>query len=182
VCAPSEAGEIGDDMKGRELMKILMQPMHPVNGKSSNLGNIEFRANMFVSWPTCYYASQIAGTGGGREEYAPSRQVSFDPEAKAVESILIKYEWRATLCRMNVIHCGTTYGRTHNRLWDDYGFAPRRPSGREASAKGTHGDLPPQGQGRVGPALVQKARPLTLLCIISELRIYCFLIGFFFDL
>jgi hypothetical protein len=50
VCAPSEAGEIGDDMKGRGLMKILMQPMHPVNQESSNLGNIEFRANLFVSW------------------------------------------------------------------------------------------------------------------------------------
>jgi hypothetical protein len=72
-------------------------------------------------------ASQSAGTGYGREEYSPSRRVSFDPEARAVESILIKYEWRATLCRMNVIHCGTTYGRPHNRLWDDYGFAPPPP-------------------------------------------------------
>jgi hypothetical protein len=72
-------------------------------------------------------ASQSAGTGYGREEYSPSRQVSFDPEARAAESILIKYEWRATLCRMNVIHCGTTYGHTPNRLWDDHGFAPPPP-------------------------------------------------------
>jgi hypothetical protein len=72
-------------------------------------------------------ASQSAGTGYGREEYSPSRQVSFDPEARAVESILIKYEWRATLCRTNVIHCGTTYGHSRNRLWDDYGFAPPPP-------------------------------------------------------
>jgi hypothetical protein len=72
-------------------------------------------------------ASQSAGTGYGREEYSPSRQVSFDPEAMAVESILIKYEWRATLCRMNVIPCGTTYGHTPNRLWDYYGFAPPPP-------------------------------------------------------
>jgi hypothetical protein len=78
-------------MKGREMMKILMQPMHPVNGKSSNLGNIEFRANCTYRGPTCYYASQIAGTDYSREEYSPSRQVSFDPEARAVESILIKY-------------------------------------------------------------------------------------------
>jgi len=48
-----------------------------------------------------------------------------------VESILIKYEWRATLCSKRLIPCGTTYGQTRNRLWDDYGFAPRRPRGRE---------------------------------------------------
>jgi hypothetical protein len=71
-------------------------------------------------------ASQ-SGTGYGREEYSPSRQVSFEPEGRTVETILVKYEWRATLCRMNVIHCGTTYGRTHNRLWDDHGFAPPPP-------------------------------------------------------
>jgi hypothetical protein len=50
VCAPSEAGELGDDMKGRGLIEILMQPMHPVNQESSNPGNVEFRANPFVSW------------------------------------------------------------------------------------------------------------------------------------
>jgi hypothetical protein len=72
-------------------------------------------------------ASQGAGTGYGREEYSPSRQVSFDPERKAVETILVKYEWRATLCSKRVIHCGTTYGHTPNRLWDDNGFAPPPP-------------------------------------------------------
>ena len=71
--------------------------------------------------------NERAGTGYGREEYSPSRQVHFDPERKAVETVLIKYEWRATLCRMNVISCGTTYGRTHNRLWDGTGFAPPPP-------------------------------------------------------
>jgi len=73
-------------------------------------------------------ASQSAGTGYGREEYSPSRQVSFEPEARAAESILIKYEWRATLCRMNIIHCGTTYSHSRNRLWDDYGYAPPPPN------------------------------------------------------
>jgi hypothetical protein len=66
-------------------------------------------------------------TDYGREECSPSRQISFEPEKRAVESILVKYEWRSTLCRMNVISCGTTYGRTHNRLWDDYGYAPPPP-------------------------------------------------------
>ena len=28
---------------------------------------------------------------------------------------------------MKVIRCGTTYGHTHNRLWDDHGFAPPPP-------------------------------------------------------
>lgn len=72
-------------------------------------------------------ASESAGTGYGREEYSPSRQVSFDPERKAVESILVKYEWHATLCSNGIIRCGTTYGRTHNRLWDNHGFAPPPP-------------------------------------------------------
>jgi len=72
-------------------------------------------------------ASQNAGTGYGREEYSPSRQVSFEPEGRTVETILVKYEWRATLCSKRIIRCGTTYGQTHNRLWDNHGFAPPPP-------------------------------------------------------
>ncbi len=72
-------------------------------------------------------ASQNAGTSYGRKENSPSHQVSFDPEARAVESILVKYEWRVTLCSKRMIHCGQTYGQTHNRLWDDHGFAPPPP-------------------------------------------------------
>ncbi|NPV05345.1 MAG: hypothetical protein HPY67_11495 [Syntrophaceae bacterium] len=64
------------------------------------------------------------GTGWGREEYSPSRVVRFEPESKAVETVLIKYEWRETLCRAGVIACGQTYGRIPNRLWDDTGYAP----------------------------------------------------------
>jgi len=67
------------------------------------------------------------GTGWGREEYSPSRVVRFEPERRAVETVLIKYEWRETLCRMGVISCGQTYGRTPNRLWDDTGYAPPPP-------------------------------------------------------
>ena len=72
-------------------------------------------------------ASQSAGTGWGREEYSPSRQVSFEPERRAVETVLIKYEWRETLCRMTVISCGRPYGQPPNRLWDRYGCAPPPP-------------------------------------------------------
>jgi hypothetical protein len=28
---------------------------------------------------------------------------------------------------MDMTPCGTTYGLTHNRLWDDYGFVPPPP-------------------------------------------------------
>ncbi len=73
-------------------------------------------------------ASQSAGTGYGREEYSPSRQVSFEPERKAVETVLIKYEWRETLCRTGVIACGRPYGQPPNRLWDHYGYAPPPPA------------------------------------------------------
>ncbi|HBH86200.1 MAG TPA: hypothetical protein DDY17_01170 [Syntrophaceae bacterium] len=72
-------------------------------------------------------ASENAGTGFGREEYSPSWRVQFDPESRAVESILIKYEWRENLCRKNIINCGRTYGHYYNRLWDNESFAPPPP-------------------------------------------------------
>ncbi|MEN6319457.1 MAG: hypothetical protein ABFD82_11970 [Syntrophaceae bacterium] len=75
-------------------------------------------------------ASENAGTGFGREEYSPSRRVHFDPENVAVESILIKYEWRNTLCRKRIIDCGRTYGDSSNRLWDNDGYAPYPPRWR----------------------------------------------------
>jgi hypothetical protein len=70
--------------------------------------------------------------------------------------VVIKYEWRATLCRMNVIHCGTTYGRPHNRLWDDYGFAP--PAGEavrivEQCSRGTQ-----KGRAVCRPCLQAKSK------------------------
>jgi len=69
-------------------------------------------------------ASESAGTGYGQEEYSPSYRVSFDPENMAVESILIKYEWRKTLCDLKIINCGRTSGYSHNRIWDNDGYAP----------------------------------------------------------
>ncbi len=68
---------------------------------------------------------ESAGTGFGREEFSPSRLVSFEAETKAVETILIKYEWRSTLCRLGVIP-GPTPLHPRNRLWDE-GFAPPPP-------------------------------------------------------
>ncbi len=70
-------------------------------------------------------AMESAGTGFGREEHSPIRVVAFEPEAKPVETVLIKYEWRPTLCRMGIVSCEKP--RTPpNRLWDE-GFAPPPP-------------------------------------------------------
>ena len=70
---------------------------------------------------------ESAGTGYGHEEYSPSRVVAFEPEAQATETILIKYEWRATLCRIGITPCCDTPLQTRNRLWDDGGYAPPPP-------------------------------------------------------
>lgn len=72
-------------------------------------------------------ALESAGTGFGREEYSPSYSVSFHPESKAVESILIKYEWRKTLCQLNIIDCCRACNYSHNRMWENDGFAPPPP-------------------------------------------------------
>jgi hypothetical protein len=75
-------------------------------------------------------ASEIAGTGYGQEEYSPSYRVEFEPENRAIESILIKYEWRKTLCKMNIINCSEIYKHSHNRIWEDDGYAPPPPCRR----------------------------------------------------
>jgi hypothetical protein len=69
---------------------------------------------------------ESAGTGYGREEYSPSRVVAFEPEARTVETILIKYEWRASLCRMGIVSC-VPARPPKNRLWDEGGYAPPPP-------------------------------------------------------
>jgi hypothetical protein len=73
---------------------------------------------------------ESAGTGYGREEYSPSYQVQFDPENTPVESILIKYEWRKTLCDLKIISCGRISGYSQNRIWDNDGYAPPPPCRR----------------------------------------------------
>jgi hypothetical protein len=75
-------------------------------------------------------AMESAGTGYGAEEYSPSYRIHFDPENRAVESILIKYEWHKTLCKMNIINCGRTYEHSYNRLWENDGYAPPPPCRR----------------------------------------------------
>jgi hypothetical protein len=75
-------------------------------------------------------AMESAGTGYGAEEYSPSYRVQFEPEKRALESILIKYEWHKTLCNMNIISCGRTYEHSYNRLWGNDGYAPPPPCRR----------------------------------------------------
>jgi len=75
-------------------------------------------------------AQERAGTGYGREEYSPSYRVAFDPENTAAESILIKYEWRKTLCDMKIINCCRLNGYSGNRIWDNDGYAPPPPCRR----------------------------------------------------
>jgi hypothetical protein len=70
---------------------------------------------------------ESAGTGYGRDEYSPSRVVAFEPERRAAETLYLKYEWRATLCKMGVVACARPYQRPHNRLWDNDGYAPPPP-------------------------------------------------------
>jgi hypothetical protein len=72
-------------------------------------------------------AMESAGTGYGHEEYSPVQIVTFEPESRAVETIHVKYEWRATLCKLGVIPSEPTPRPPSNRLWDNGGFAPPPP-------------------------------------------------------
>lgn len=76
--------------------------------------------------PTAKSEAESPGTGFGRQEHSPARLVAFDPESKPAEKVLIKYEWRSTLCRHGIVPCGDT-SPPRNRLWDDGGFAPPPP-------------------------------------------------------
>lgn len=61
-----------------------------------------------------------AGTGFGETTFSPVREVPFEPENKIFEKVVLKYEWRAELCRKGIISCGP-----QNRFWPDTnGFAP----------------------------------------------------------
>jgi hypothetical protein len=71
-------------------------------------------------------ALENAGTGYGQEEYSPVQIVAFEPESRAVETIHVKYEWHATLCKLGVIR-NDPPRRPSNRLWDNGGYAPPPP-------------------------------------------------------
>jgi hypothetical protein len=66
---------------------------------------------------------QSAGTGYGDRRADHAVRVEFVAREQAARHF-IKYEWRDTLCRKQLINCGD-----HNRFWDEatLGFAPPPP-------------------------------------------------------
>ena len=64
--------------------------------------------------------SEQAGTGFGETTYSLAREVPFDPENTIAGKVVLKYEWRAELCRKGIVSCGPK-----NRFWpQEVGFAP----------------------------------------------------------
>lgn len=69
-------------------------------------------------------AGESAGTGFGQSQYSPVLHVRFEAELVPIQKILIKYEWRETLCRKGILQCGRN---RENRLWDQEGYVPYPP-------------------------------------------------------
>jgi hypothetical protein len=65
-----------------------------------------------------------AGTGYGDRRSDLAVRVEFMAQASPDSRHFIKYEWRATLCRKQLLECGE-----NNRFWDEsvLGFAPPPP-------------------------------------------------------
>jgi hypothetical protein len=67
------------------------------------------------------------GTGYGERRAEAAVRVAFDAEPREQSRVLIKYEWRETLCRRRLLECAQPLA---NRLWDEDerdGFAPAPP-------------------------------------------------------
>ena len=73
------------------------------------------------------FKGDAAGTGFGDEKYSPVVKVHFEPESIPFEKILVKYEWRDTLCRKGLLKCLPEEG---NRLWDEDEYAPYPPEAK----------------------------------------------------
>jgi hypothetical protein len=67
---------------------------------------------------------ESVGTGYGERRQDRVREVEFVAQSAADSRHFIKYEWRETLCRKQLIDCGAP-----NRFWDEsqLGFAPPPP-------------------------------------------------------
>jgi hypothetical protein len=67
------------------------------------------------------------GTGYGDRRVDHAVQVEFVAQSNADSRHFIKYEWRETLCRKQLLECGDK-----NRFWDEstLGFAPPPPRRR----------------------------------------------------
>jgi hypothetical protein len=67
------------------------------------------------------------GTGYGEHRAEAAVRVAFDAEPREQARVLIKYEWRETLCHRRLLECAQPLA---NRLWDEDGrdsFAPPPP-------------------------------------------------------
>jgi len=67
---------------------------------------------------------ESAGTGYGERRVDRAVRVEFVAQSQPDSRHFIKYEWRETLCRKQVLECGE-----QNRFWDEskLGFAPPPP-------------------------------------------------------
>jgi hypothetical protein len=70
---------------------------------------------------------ESAGTGYGDRRDDRAYEVEFVAQSEADSRHFIKYEWRETLCRRQILDCGEK-----NRFWDEsvLGFAPPPPRRR----------------------------------------------------
>jgi len=69
--------------------------------------------------------SSSPGTGFGEDSYSPAVRTEFLPESRPAARHFLKYEWRETLCRKNIISCQPYLPPSENRFWDDEeGYAP----------------------------------------------------------
>lgn len=70
------------------------------------------------------FESDAAGTGFGDGKYSPVFKVEFEPENIPFKKMLVKYEWRETLCKKGLLNCRS---EAKNRLWDEDQYAPYPP-------------------------------------------------------
>ncbi|WP_417911784.1 hypothetical protein [Candidatus Electronema sp. TJ] len=95
-------------------------------------------------------AESDAGTGFGEEEYSSSVRVEFRPESYPLEKHFLKYEWKETLCRKNIISCDAPpVFREGNRFWPDAGgFVPPPPRRDREDESWEEEDGAPDDRGR----------------------------------
>jgi hypothetical protein len=112
------------DESAMGVIAVAVYPEVPRREESRDLSQAPSSAQRGA--PGAKAEGESAGTGFGRQEHSPARVVAFEPEGTAAERILIKYEWRSTLCQQGVIACGHPRP-PRNRIWDSEGFAPPPP-------------------------------------------------------
>lgn len=77
------------------------------------------RASESARAPAADAAPAAPGTGYGEHSYSPAVSVQFEPSPEPTEKIVLKYEWRETLCRKAILpECGRNDDdRRDNRFW-----------------------------------------------------------------